>query len=96
MIQYRRAMFSLSKHVYRTTDIQNLVFKMLTIICQTCMFTYNCLRDLIERSVLPLDYISGFSNHGTIIRIGITCKKIPCYMRDAACMWFIVKKTKIF
>ena len=34
--------------------------------------------------------------HGTIIRTGITCKKIPCYMRDSACRWFIVKKAKIF
>ena len=34
--------------------------------------------------------------HGTIIRTGITCKKIHCYMRDSACRWFIVKKDKIF
>ena len=34
--------------------------------------------------------------HGTIIRTGITCKKIPFYMRDSAYMWFIVKKVKIF
>ena len=27
---------------------------------------------------------------------GITCKKIPCYMRDSACRWFIVKKAEIF
>ena len=32
------------------------------------------------------------SDHGTIIRTGITCKKIPCYMCDSACKWFIVKK----
>ena len=32
----------------------------------------------------------------SIIRIGIACKKIPCYMRNSACMWFIVKKAKIF
>ena len=35
-------------------------------------------------------------NHGTIIRTEITCNKIPCYMRDSACRWFIVKKPKIF
>ena len=35
-------------------------------------------------------------NHETIIRTGITCKKIPCYMGDSACRWFIVKKAKIF
>ena len=45
--------------------------------------------------------LTVFSNvtylkHGTIIRTGITCKKIPCYMRDSACRWFIVKKAKIF
>ena len=34
--------------------------------------------------------------HGTIMRTGIACKKIPCYMRESACMWFIVKKEKIF
>ena len=34
--------------------------------------------------------------HVTIIRIGITWKKIPCYMRDSACRWCIVKKAKIF
>ena len=34
--------------------------------------------------------------HGTIIRTGITCKKIPCFMGDLACRWFIVKKAKIF
>ena len=25
-----------------------------------------------------------------------TCKKIPCYMHDSACKWFIVKKIKCF
>ena len=34
--------------------------------------------------------------HGTIMRIGITCKKIPCYMCDSARRWFIVKKAKPF
>ena len=36
-----------------------------------------------------------YSLHRTLIRTGITCKKIPCYMRDSACRWFIVKKAKI-
>ena len=35
-------------------------------------------------------------NYGTIIRTGITCKKITCYMRDPACRWFIVENAKIF
>ena len=40
--------------------------------------------------------LTDLSANGTIIRTKITCKKIPCYMRDSACRWFIVKKTKIF
>ena len=36
------------------------------------------------------------SNHGTMIRTGITCKKIPSYMRDSACGWFIGENAKIF
>ena len=31
-----------------------------------------------------------------LIRTGITCKKIPCYMHHSACRWFIVKKAKMF
>ena len=36
--------------------------------------------------------------HGTFHGLKITnwCKKIPCYMRDSTCRWFIVKKAKIF
>ena len=34
---------------------------------------------------------SSSSKHGTIIRTGVTCKKIPCYMRDSDCRWFKVK-----
>ena len=34
--------------------------------------------------------------HETIIRRGKTCKKIPCYMRDSAYRWRIVKSAKIF
>ena len=30
--------------------------------------------------------------HETIIKTGITCKKIHCYMPGSACRWFIVKK----
>ena len=35
-------------------------------------------------------------NHRTLIRKWITCKKSPCYMRDSACRWFIVKRAKLF
>ena len=31
---------------------------------------------------------------GTIIWTGVTCKKVPCYMHDSACRWYIVKKAK--
>ena len=34
--------------------------------------------------------------YGTIIRTGIACMKISCYMHDSACRSFIVKKDKIF
>ena len=35
-------------------------------------------------------------NHGTKIRTGTTCKKIPCYMHDSASRWFIAGKANIF
>ena len=31
--------------------------------------------------------------YGTIIRTGITCKKIPRYSHDSASRWFIVSKS---
>ena len=34
--------------------------------------------------------------HGTVIRTGMKCKKIRCYMRGSACRWLIVENTKIF
>ena len=34
--------------------------------------------------------------HRTIIRIEITSKKIPCYMRELACRWLIVENAEIF
>ena len=44
--------------------------------------------------------LSRLSNHlndsGTIIRTGITCQKIPHYIRDSACRWRNVKNGKIF
>ena len=45
---------------------------------------------------VALQNLSIYYTHGTIIRTGITCKKIPCYMLNSACRWFIVKKAKIF
>ena len=29
--------------------------------------------------------------HGTILRTGIACQKIPCYMHYSACRWRIVE-----
>ena len=48
--------------------------------------------------VLNKAFAKGIFNfsHGTIIRTGITSRKIPCYMRDSTCRSFIVKKAKIF
>ena len=42
------------------------------------------------------EYIILLFHHGTLIRTGITCKKIPCYMPDSACRWRIVIEAKIF
>ena len=54
----------------------------------------------IQRDELTYPY---YMNHTTlirqvasVIRTGITCKKIPCYMRDSACRWLIVQNAKIF
>ena len=45
----------------------------------------------------PAAIIQGEFSSGAIVRIpGITCKKVPCYMRSSACRWFIVKKARIF
>ena len=35
-------------------------------------------------------------NYNTIIRTGIACTKVPCYMRNSACRWLIVENAKIF
>ena len=45
--------------------------------------------------ILILGSEIGVLSHGTILQTGITCKKIPCYMHNSACRWFIVKKPKI-
>ena len=37
-----------------------------------------------------------YCEHGTVIRTGITFKKIPCYMHNPACKWLIVEITIIF
>ena len=40
------------------------------------------------KKIIRSQYIKQWGGpfyHGTIIRTGITCKKIPCYMRDSTC-----------
>ena len=32
--------------------------------------------------------------HGTIIQTGITCNKIPCYIRNLTCRWHIAENKK--
>ena len=46
-------------------------------------------------SAFPICVTAPLS-HGTKIRTGITCKKIPCYRNDLAWRWYTVKKAKIF
>ena len=50
---------------------------------------------ILDTNVTLLQEMISYE-HGTIIRTGITCKKIPSYMRNSACTWFTVKKAKIF
>ena len=44
--------------------------------------------------LVPLPYSrewsTHYSDHGSIIRTGITSKRIPCYMHESSCRWFIV------
>ena len=35
-------------------------------------------------------YNGSLGQQGSIIRIGVTCKKMPCYMGDSACRWRVV------
>ena len=51
------------------------------------------IRDLTSE-VNPVCFKDSF-HHGTIIRTGITFKKIYCYMRHSACRWLIVENAKI-
>ena len=51
----------------------------------------------LSMNMPPPMNVKAFNNmHGTIIRTGITCKNISCYMRNSACRWFIVENVKIF
>ena len=48
-----------------------------------------------ETSPILLFFVWYTWFHGTIILIGITCKKISCYMRNSICSWLIVDNAKI-
>ena len=41
-------------------------------------------------------FVISYLMHESIIRAGITCKKISCYMHGSACRWLIVENSKIF
>ena len=64
-----------------------------------------CILKVKFMQVYPVQLINGKKNYkwfitcykyGTIIRTGITFKKVLCYMRDSAYKWFIVRKAKYF
>ena len=63
---------------------------------QYVLFSRNVLGGYLVIAARYLVVTGGYCLHGTIIRAGIACKKIPCYMRDSACRWFIVKNARIF
>ena len=51
---------------------------------------------LLRAGKVNVSYVNLTLDYGTIIQTEITCKKVSCYMRESACRWFIVKKSKIF
>ena len=56
---------------------------------------WNMLESLLQ--LYTLNYYNNYiCRHGTIIKAGIACKKISCYMHDWACRWLIVENGKIF
>ena len=62
----------------------------------TVLFNFSGLCILGPDTLWKLGDKTAWVAHGTIIQTGISSKKIPCYIRDSACRWFIVKKAKIF
>ena len=41
--------------------------------------------NLLKKSLMENFIFCAVLDHGTLIQRGITCKKIPCYMRDSGC-----------
>ena len=82
--------FSTSLH---QPNLQNFIFLLHLSVLQHLSVI---LSDLFLHRCLSLCYFISWNYHGTIIRTGITCKKILWYRCDSACRWFIVKKLKYF
>ena len=61
-----------------------------------CCFSAVCSLVLFTTVLFTKILLDYYFAHGTVIRKGITCKKISCYMRDSGCNWFILKKIKYF
>ena len=75
-------------HSFACSDSKNVYNPTLYIEFKSCCCAYS-----YNEYQIPFHYQLQY---GTVIRTGITCKKIPCYMRDSACRWFIVGNAKIF
>ena len=52
--------------------------------------------NLLKNSLMENFIFCAVLDHGTLIPRGITCKKIPCDMRDSGCSSRIVENSKIF
>ena len=86
---------------FETFNISNLICRSRSTLSRFIYLIYAAQKLIypMPRADIAFDlnwFLYGHINHGTIIRTGITGKKIPCYMRDSAYRWFIVKKAKIF
>ena len=46
-------------------------------------------KSTIRETKHPFNF--SISKHRRIIRAGMTCKNIPCYIHESACRWFIIK-----
>ena len=94
----------LDEAITTTVDISIIIIVVIIIITTTTLCKVACRVQIWKKTFCQNSDKFGYSfikndimfMHGAIIRTGITCKKILCYMRDPACRWFIVKKVKIF
>ena len=63
------------------------------VVSDTCPSIGIILLPINDFELLVMGWSVSFLDHGTITWVEITRKKIPCYMCDSACRWFIVKKS---